>query len=320
MNSAPLLLAMGARRTLHRLLNSGFDFDLIDAHYFYPDGVAAALLAHWFRKPLVITARGSDVNLISSYALPRFLMRWASAQAAATVGVSAALAQRLRDLGAPADRVHVLRNGVDTERFEPKVEARHRLGLVGFPLLLSVGNLLPVKRHGLVIEALAQLRQTHAEAKLAIVGSGPLEKELENKVRALGLNGAVRLVGAVPQTELAHWYSAADLLVLASSREGWPNVLLEAMACGTPVLASRVGGVPEVVSTPTVGSAVNFDTPLALADALRDALSRPVCRSDVRKHALAMGWPQVSYGQIELFKRVLLSARSDRAFSTERFP
>ncbi len=305
MSSAPLTLALGARRAVQRLLDEGFDFDLIDAHYFYPDGVAAALLARWFRKPLVITARGSDVNVIAEHALPRRLMRWASQQASASVGVSAALAQRLRDIGAPPDRVHVLRNGVDTERFAPQLEARQRLGVQGAPLLLSVGNLLPVKRHGLVIEALALLRPDFPQARLAIVGGGPLQAELAAKAAALGLADAVQMVGAVSQDRLVSWYGAADLLVLASSREGWPNVLLESMACGTPVLASRVGGVPEIVNNPAVGMSAVFDTPAALAGALRLAMEQGFCRDAVRQHALGMGWGQVNAGQLELFARVM---------------
>lgn len=305
MSSAPLTLALGARRAVQRLLDEGFDFDLIDAHYFYPDGVAAALLARWFRKPLVITARGSDVNVIAEHALPRRLMRWASQQASASVGVSAALAQRLRDIGAPPDRVHVLRNGVDTERFAPQLEARQRLGVQCAPLLLSVGNLLPVKRHGLVIEALALLRPDFPQARLAIVGGGPLQAELAAKAAALGLADAVQMVGAVSQDRLVSWYGAADLLVLASSREGWPNVLLESMACGTPVLASRVGGVPEIVNNPAIGMSAVFDTPAALAGALRLAMEQGFCRDAVRQHALGMGWGQVNAGQLELFARVV---------------
>jgi glycosyltransferase involved in cell wall biosynthesis len=316
MSTAPLALALGARAAVERVQDEGFDFDLIDAHYFYPDGVAAALLGRWFKKPLVITARGSDVNVIAEHALPRRMMRWAARRAAASVGVSAALAQRLRDIGAPAARVQVLRNGVDTARFSPQPDARQSLGVSGAPLLLSVGNLLPVKRHGMVIEALALLRRTHPRARLAVVGGGPLQGELAAQVAALGLADAVLLVGAVPQHVLVQWYSAADLLVLASSREGWPNVLLEAMACGTPVLASRVGGVPEVVSTDAVGAAVSMESAESLAESLLSVLSRNFARHEVRCHAVSMGWGEVSGAQLALFSRVLHTSRAN-AFQQE---
>jgi glycosyltransferase involved in cell wall biosynthesis len=300
---APLLLALAARGALSRLRREGFDFDLIDAHYYYPDGVAAALLARWFARPLVITARGSDVNQIGALALPRRMMRWASRVAVRSVCVSAALAERLRTLGVAGESIVVLRNGVDAERFVPveRAHARRQLGLAFEPLLLSVGNLLEVKRHDLVIRSLARLRQQHARAGLAIVGDGPLRAALGEAAREAGVADAVHFAGQVDQAELCNWYSAADLLILASSREGWPNVLLESMACGTPVLASAVGGVPEIVDNDSVGSVV----PIARADDVADAaLSRLQKRADrdaIRRHALARSWDETSRGQLQLF-------------------
>jgi teichuronic acid biosynthesis glycosyltransferase TuaC len=134
MSSAPFMLALGARSTLARLQREGFDFDVIDAHYYYPDGVAAALLALWFNKPLVVTARGTDVNLIPEYRVPRLLIQWASRRASASIGVSAALVERLRELG--ASRLHVMRNGVDLQRFQPlgRERMRSELKLDGSPL------------------------------------------------------------------------------------------------------------------------------------------------------------------------------------------
>jgi glycosyltransferase involved in cell wall biosynthesis len=312
MTLAPLLLAIAARQALQSVCDEGFDFDLIDAHYYYPDGVAAALLARWFGRPLVVTARGSDLNLIGEITVPRAMIRWAASHACASIAVSQALAQRLRDVGAP--RVSVLRNGVDATRFrpEPQAQARQRLGLSDAPLLLTVGNLLEVKRHHLVIDALAYVRRQLAGAQLAIVGAGPLRDELEGRCRRAGLSSAVTFVGAVDQEELRWWYSAADLLVLASSREGWPNVLLEAMACGTPVVASRVGGVVEVVGTHPVGVAVDLHDAQTLADAVLAQMARRTDREAVRRFALEMSWAGTSAGQLSLFRQVLADA-SDAA-------
>ena len=312
MHVAPALLAFGAARALSAWRAEGFDFDLIDAHYFYPDGVAAALLARWFDRPLVITARGSDVNLIGEFALPRRMMRWAARSAVASIGVSAALAERLRALGAPPERVHVATNGVDTTFFAPvpREQARAHLGVGGAPLLLSVGNLLEVKRHHLVIDALARLRERHPQARLAIVGQGPLREALRARADAAGLGDAVVLAGAVPQAELRHWYSAADLLVLASSREGWPNVLLEAMACGTRVLASRVGGVPEIVNAPELGAALPVDDGDALAAALLALLERPADPRAVRAHAERHGWAATSRLLVDRFREAMPANRA----------
>ena len=311
MTIAPLSLALGARPAVRQLLSEGFDFDLIDAHYYYPDGVAAALLAHWFAKPFVVTARGSDVNLIGEYLLPRQMMRRTAMCAHASIAVSKALAQRLLALGAPQASVQVLPNGVDGTLFFPvaQAQARKATALQGYPVLLSVGNLLPVKRHQWVIEAFAQLRQRHPDAQLAIVGGGPLQGELRDCAARLGVATAVVFAGAVPQDELRQWYSAADLLVLASSREGWPNVLLEAMSCGTPVLASRVGGVPEIIQHADSGLMFDGASPASLRDQLALALSLPWDRDCIRRRASAMGWQQTSAGQLALFESIATAPR-----------
>lgn len=315
---APLLLALGARGAVRRLQREGFDFNLIDAHYFYPDGVAAALLARWFRRPLLITARGSDVNLIGELAVPRSMMRWAAGVASRSICVSAALGERLRSLGVADKSIAVLRNGVDTQRFAPKerVAARQRLGLSFEPMLLSVGNLLAVKRHDLVIRSLARVRGEHPRAGLVIVGEGPLRATLHAAARDAGVEPAVHFAGHVDQAELAWWYSAADLLVLASSREGWPNVLLESMACGTPVLASRVGGVPEIVDHDALGCALEVSDDVELAAATLAQLGRPVDRAAIRRHALARSWDETSRGQLQIMAAAVASSGTVPAPST----
>jgi glycosyltransferase involved in cell wall biosynthesis len=304
---APLALALGAFGAVRSLIREGFDFDVIDAHYFYPDVVAAALIARWCGRPLAATARGTDVNLIADYAVPRVLMRWAARQAAVCIGVSADLCERLRAFGVPLASLELLPNGVDCERFrpEPQHAARERLGLrKDGPVIVSVGNLVPLKRHDLVIDAFAALRAKRPRAQLVLVGAGPLCDALTARAAALGLGDALRMSGAVEQSELRWWYSAADLSVLASSREGWPNVLLESMACGTPVLASRVGGVPEIVETPSLGRMFLADSASALAAAVAEALDAKWDRATIRAHALASGWEHTSRRQAELFARI----------------
>src|SRR6202012_3158809 len=233
MTVAPLALALGALPAIRGILAEGFDFDVIDAHYYYPDGVAAALLSRWLGKPFVVTARGSDVNLIARYRLPGRMMRWAARQAAASIGVSKALADAMGEWDIAREKLHVMRNGVDLERFRPlpQDEARARLGLHGRPLLLSVGNLVPLKGHDLTIAAFAGLLPDYPEAQLVLVGAGPERERLEAQVRAAGLEGRVLFAGTVGNADLPQWFSAADLSILASSREGLPNALLELMAC-----------------------------------------------------------------------------------------
>ncbi len=304
---APLSLYLVARSRVSRLLREGGEFDLIDAHYFYPDGIAAILLGRHFGKPVVITARGTDINLIPQYRLPRAMIRWAAARSDGMITVCAALKDALVDLGAPAEKIRVLRNGVDLVLFRPadREACRAKLGLTA-TTLLSVGHLIPRKGHDLIIRALQGLPGMH----LVIVGSGPQEAELKGLAASLGVAERVRFLGALPQSRLSELYSAADLLVLASSREGWANVLLEAMACGTPVVASNVWGTPEVVAAPEVGELLAERTPQAIAHSVRWIIERKPDRRAIRTYAERFSWDATTAGQLELFQDILRKHRT----------
>ncbi len=310
MSSAPFLLALGAYGAMAAIRRGGFDFDVIDAHYYYPDGVAAAILASWFGRPLVVTARGTDVNLIPQFRIPRLWIQWAARRAQASIGVSAALVERLRGLGLDPSRLLVMSNGVDLERFDlsPVDRAREQLGLHGWPLILTVGNLHEHKGQRLVLEAFSLLRDRFEDARLLIVGDGPDRDVLRSSVEGAGLQHHVRFAGAVPNTELAHWYGAADVTVLASSREGWPNVLLESMACGTPVVASRVGGVPEIVQRPVAGRIVDERTAAGFASAIEQVLRERRDRRQVRAYAEGFSWERTSVSQLALFQSLASSS------------
>ncbi len=310
MGIAPLLLALASIGPLRRLIRAGFDFDLIDAHYLYPDGVAAVMLAGWLAMPVVVTARGSDLNLVSRFALPRRQIAWAARRADASIGVCNALAEQLR-VWAPADQVHVMRNGVDLRRFrpEPREAARARLKCRGAPLLLSVGNLVPNKGHDLVIDALLQLVARWPQARLAIVGEGPERERLRAHAAQRGCADRVVFAGRVDPEAMADWYNAADVLVLASSREGWANVLLESLACGTPLVTTRVGGSPEVVRDERVGRLVDRRDGAALAEAIDALLGNPPQRDAVRRYAEAYSWDATSRAQLELFRRLVVVPR-----------
>jgi glycosyltransferase involved in cell wall biosynthesis len=275
-------------------------FDAVDAHYFYPDGVAAARVAHRLGLPLVISARGSDINVLAAqYGFARHKMLDAARQARALVSVSTALANRMVSLGMPRDRIQVLRNGVDTRVFEPfdRSAARARLGLAEGRWLLAVGNLVALKRFHVLIDALASL----AGVRLLIVGEGPLRRDLEVRAQRVA-PGRVVFRDNVAQSELRFVYCACDVLGLPSAHEGWPNVILESIACGTPVVAADVGGVPEILDDGAAGAVVNSAGDWAVA--VRAMLERRLEPGMVRKHALRFGWDEIVSRQCELYEEV----------------
>lgn len=273
-------------------------FDLIDAHYFYPDGVAAARLAKELNIPLLITGRGTDLTLIPQSAPERAQIQWASRQASGMITVCEDLRQKLVGLGEPASRVVTLRNGVDLKRFSPgdREAARAKLGIDAFTLL-SVGSLIPRKGHELIIAALAELPGMN----LMIAGSGPMRAELEHIAAEKGVAPRVRFLGEIAHDALVDAYRAADIFVLASSREGWANVLLEAMASGTPVVATNVNGTPEVITDPKLGLLVEDRSAPALARAIRALRAQAPDRAAVRAYAEQFSWDDTARANKALF-------------------
>lgn len=301
MTAAPFLLYASARRALAGLLHAGHAFDLIDAHYFYPDGVAAVMLGRHFGLPVTITARGSDINVIPDHALPRRLIQRAARRADGLIAVSAALAGRFERLGIERTRVTVLRNGIDPEVFKPAEDAELARLKSGAPVAVSVGNLVPLKGHDLAIAALPEI----PDLTLWIVGGGPERGRLEALAGNLGVGDRVRFLGVLPHERMPALYSAADVLILASESEGWPNVLLEAMACGARVVSTNVSDVPQLVSRPAAGAWFPERSISALVEALRGVLAAPLPRGETRAHALNFTWEATTRGQIDLFKEIL---------------
>jgi len=300
MYSAPYALARAARPVIAQLIASGHDIDVIDAHYFYPDGVAATMLGRHFNKPVIISALGSDITRLPDYAWPRRLMTQAAHRAFAMISVCEALKTEMIRLGMPGERIHALRNGVDLELFHPESydQARAALGIDGFTLL-SVGHLVELKGHDKVIAALPDL----PDARLVIVGDGPERARLIQLADRLGVRGRVRFAGLQSQARLRTFYSAADALVLASSREGWANVLLEAMACGAPALASNVGGTAEVVTCHAAGRLLPDNSPAGVVDAVRGLRAHPPTRAATCAYARRHSWHATTRAQYDLFAR-----------------
>ena len=272
---------------------------LIDGHFLYPDGAAATLVATKLGLPVVLTARGSDVNVKCENVVMRQWIRWAARNSASLITVSEALRTRLIKLGIESHKVKTLRNGVDLEKFSPGPgDASESRSPISRFSLLSVGHLSENKGHHLVIDALRDIEDAH----LAIIGRGPDEQALRQRASEAGVGERVQFVGQVPHGELAGYYRAADVTVLASAMEGMPNVVLESLSCGTRVIATDVGGVSEVVTSPVAGYLLAERTVPELVKILTRLRHSVQDRSATRQFAVDnLGWAPVIKRQIEIY-------------------
>ena len=303
MDMAPYLMARAMRRPIEQIIRDGFDFDILDCYYFYPDGVAAAWLGETLGKPVIISALGNDLSLIPNHAGPRRRIQWAAAQASGMTTVCQALKDALVDLGVAADRVDVVLHGVDLDLFQPPVDREAVRAEVGFTrkTLLSVGHLIERKGHHIAIDAMSQL----PDIDLVIIGDGEEDDNLRRQVKRLGLDAQVRFLGHVDQRNLPVYYGAADALVLASSREGIANVMIESLACGTPVLATKVWGAPEVIVVPEAGVLIEEREPDSLVAAARRLFSAYPDRTATRRFATRFSWQQTTIDHLQVVDRIL---------------
>lgn len=290
-------MALGAFPVLRRLKNEG-RLDLIDAHFAYPDGYAATLIGGWLKVPVTITLRGTETRHIQDPRLAGKVLR-ALQRATQVFSVSEALRNVVVTAGADASKIEVVGNGVDAARFSPKDREASRRALQlpsSAKVLVTVGGLVPRKGFHRVIDIIPQLLKRWPDLVYLIVGGASAEgnnrKELEDQVAHLGLQNAVRFLGPRPPHELAEILSASDLFVLATSNEGWANVLLEAMGCGLPVVTTDVGGNREVVCHQGLGTVVPFGDPVALAAAITAALENHWDRQVIRAYAATNSWDE----------------------------
>lgn len=290
-----ILMALCCFPLLLRLRKS-FRFNVIDAHFAYPDGYAATLLANWLRVPATITLRGTEVPL-SRYPARRVRMLKALRHARRVFSVAEALKSHVVAMGADADKIGVVGNGVDISKFHPvdRVEARRQLGLPeDANVLVSVGGLVERKGFHRVIDVLPRLLQHYPNLHYLIVGGasveGDMSMQLKEQVRNLELCDQVHFLGSLAPEELKVPLSSADVFVLATRNEGWANVFLEAMACGLPVVTTDVGGNSEVVCREEFGMIVPFGDAEALHDGLITALAKSWDRKLIVDYALENDW------------------------------
>ncbi|MEQ1592408.1 MAG: glycosyltransferase [Thiobacillaceae bacterium] len=296
---------------LIRNLKHQYDIRLIDAHFAYPDGAAAAHLGRWFGLPVTITLRGTEVPHSRQPQLRPQMIRALTA-ATRVFAVSDSLRQLALSLGVSANKTEVVGNGVDLQRFHPvdKQEARQKLGLPQTArLLISVGGLVERKGIHRVIECLPTLMQHHPDLHYLVVGGssaeGDMRVELDTQVARLRLIDRVHFLGVVSPDELKWPLSAADVFVLATRNEGWANVFLEAMACGLPVITTDVGGNREVVCRTELGSVVPFADPVALHTALSSALTKAWDKKAILAYASDNQWDKRVSQLLHAFNNLL---------------
>ena len=308
----PRLMFPAVIRATKKLMRR-FECDVIDSHFVYPNGVVATRLGKRLNRPVVITGRGEDIERFPDLPLIGSQIRRALHDATALIAVSERIAERMRLLGADPEKIAVIPNGVDCEKFYPIPTdvARGRLGLPqDRPLILAVGYRLELKGFHLLVDAIPAIKQRFPDVLVAIVGgqarwAADFLPEIEARISANKVQDHVILAGNRPQEELPAWYSAGDVLAILSSREGSPNVLMEALACGLPAVATRVGGIPDILSGRDYGILLDERSPAAAARGLIEMLERQPDRARIREDMLKKSWHETAHRVNEVFARAI---------------
>jgi teichuronic acid biosynthesis glycosyltransferase TuaC len=269
---------------------------IIDSHFTYPDGLAATRLAQKLGLKSIITLRGTEIPHSKSPARKKQLLKaWRQADRIFTVSTS--LCEHAVALGADAEKFSVIGNGIDTDKFKAldKAASKEALGIdADATVLITVGGLVERKGFHRVVACLPELLKKSPKLVYLIVGGANAEGNYKAQIcelaESLGVSDNVQFMGAVEPKELSLPLSAADVFVLSSSNEGWANVILEAMACGTPVVATDVGGNAEVVRSTDLGYIVPYGDSESLCEALKSALAGKWSVDTLRNYALDNHW------------------------------
>ncbi len=258
-------------------------FSAVLASWGFPDAVAVSMLNKFLKLPFFAKVHGTDVNENTQFpARSRLMKKWLN-KAKTIFCASEALANVLERAGVSQKKLSVNYNGVNPSVFYPITEKKHRQHFV------FVGSLIVTKGCNELLSAFIQARQKFPAMELDIVGEGPMKKVLAEKINQYGLAHCVRLRGSVPLADVAEYIRQANVLVLPSYREGVPNVLLESFASGTPVISTKVGGIPEVVNR-DVGLLIDAENELQLANAMEESLNITWSAEVILGHASQFDW------------------------------
>ena len=294
-------------KNLVRHLYKTFRFDIIDAHFIFPDCQAAVAFGNMLHVPVVSSARGSDINEFLYYPLIKPQIIKTLQKTTQIISVCQALKNMMIALGIEDEKISVIPNGVDTTLFylTDRQKALEKSGIdANKKNILSVGSLIPRKSHDLTIKAVSRLINKGYKINLYILGTGPEKKNLEKLIDKLNLRKYVFLKGHIPNETLNLWYNAADFFCLSSAREGWANVLTESLACGTPVVATNVFGASEIVKNDSLGILINrtYDD---IAQGLEDALNKSWNRKKISETISTRTWDVVAEEVSGVFDQAL---------------
>lgn len=286
-----------------------FKADCMLLSWAFPDAIAGSLFAKLLGTPTVIKVHGSDINVHAQIKSRRTQIKWAMDQAEAIIAVSQDLKNKILQMDVPANKVHLLYNGIDKSLFYPlEKDVARKLCAIDPDrrVIVFIGNLKTSKGCNLLLEAYVLLAKKNSTVDLYYIGAGDQIDILRKKVTDHGLESRVRLLGSLPHKALPPWINASDVLVLPSMNEGVPNVVLEAQACGTPVVATNVGGIPEIVSEEN-GILVEYGNEAELCDALIEALSRNWDRLKISSNVNTLSWQENSSKLYEIMSAGLPS-------------
>ncbi len=284
---------------IKKLIRQGHKFDLLDAHLAFPEGFAAIWLGKCFRIPVTITLRGHDVNHLPRYPIRKKQVIYSLTKASKIFSVANALRLQAGKLGIDLDKIIVASNGVRTDIFYPmdKQQARKELGVdPKSKIILSIGYLVARKGFDLIIDALKIIHTKYksTDTKLVIIGSrggeAYIKEDLLSQIKRLGLQEHVTFIDQQRNEDLIRWYNVADVFCLASSQEGWPNVILEALACSIPVVGTDVWGIPEIIGHDEKLGFVVERSADAIAEAIKTALDTKWDKNHIRQFAESKTW------------------------------
>ena len=274
----------------------------------FPDAIAGSLLARLLKVPTLIKVHGSDINVHATVKERRAQINRAMQQAESIISVSQDLKNKILEMGVAPEKVHVLYNGIDKSLFHPveKSVARKSCGIdIQRKVILFIGNLKVSKGSNLLMEAYILLVKQDPDVDLYFIGTGDQINILKRLATENSLEGNVHFLGAVAHGQLNKWVNASDVLALPSMNEGVPNVILEAQACGIPVVATNVGGIPEIVSLET-GILVEYGDKEILSDALQEALCKNWDRSKISNNKNILSWQDNAAKLLNIIKTAIV--------------